>query len=80
MSHPEGVTGPDATASGLVARLRAQWKDVTWFVNGVRGANAYEHYLAHHYGTGCEHEPLTEREFWKAKLDDDNNNPQMRCC
>ena len=68
--------GPDAAASGL----RAWLGEAVWFVKGVLGANAYDHYLAHHFGTGCDHPPMTERQFWRAKMDDADRSPTMRCC
>lgn len=60
--------------------VASRWAGVKWFVKGIVGANAYDHYLAHHYGTGCDHPVLTEREFWRAKMAEEDRSPTMRCC
>lgn len=64
----------------MLRRVRAWWREVVWISKGVLGANAYEQYLAHHRGTGCAHEPMTEREFWRAKYDREARSPVSRCC
>lgn len=66
----------------LVKALR----DVRWWVRGVLGADAYDRYLDGHrrrVEAGCADEhgpPMTEREFWRARTDHQERNPQGRCC
>lgn len=61
-------------------RLQAWWREACWFVNGVLGANTYQQYLAHHFGTGCAGQPLSERAFWRQHLDAADRRPEARCC
>lgn len=51
-----------------------------WFAGGVMGADKYQKYLAHHRATGCQHEPMTERQFWRDYTDGLDRNPGARCC
>jgi uncharacterized short protein YbdD (DUF466 family) len=44
------------------------------------GDSAYETYLAHHRRTHPGAEPLTERQFWRQRMDDQDRNPGARCC
>ena len=68
------TSGADGTA--LMARLRA----LLWWVRGVLGEHAYDQYLAHHRRSGHAGPPMTEREFWRARTDHQERNPQGRCC
>jgi len=65
-----------AAAQRAVRALRA----VAWYVEGVLGADAYRHYLAHHRASGCTSVPMTEREFWRDKHDRQDRHPEGRCC
>ncbi|MFC5137096.1 YbdD/YjiX family protein [Actinomycetospora rhizophila] len=56
------------------------WRGLAWWMRGVVGANAYEQYLASHHRRGHDHAPMTEREFWRARIDHQERNPQGRCC
>nr|WP_290178949.1 YbdD/YjiX family protein [Corynebacterium aquatimens] len=53
---------------------------VRWYVKELMGDNDYakycDHFRAHHPGE----EPLSEREFWKARWAHQDANPQGRCC
>ncbi|GAA0201422.1 YbdD/YjiX family protein [Glutamicibacter creatinolyticus] len=50
------------------------------FVDGVLGADKYQHYLEHHRRQHPGEEPMNEREFWKDYTDWQERNPQGRCC
>ena len=56
------------------------WRGAVRFGNGVLGADRYERYLQYHRATGCESEPLTEREFWSDWQDWQDAHPEGRCC
>ncbi|QLD13265.1 YbdD/YjiX family protein [Microbacterium oleivorans] len=49
-------------------------------VTSLMGDNAYATYLAHHRRTHPGIEPLTERQFWRQRMDDQDRNPGARCC
>ena len=53
---------------------------VRWWFRGVTGADAYERYLDHHRRSGHDHPPMTEKQFWRAKTDFQENNPSASCC
>jgi uncharacterized short protein YbdD (DUF466 family) len=45
------------------------------------GDSAYRVYLDHHRATHGEDEaPLTEREFWRCRMNEQDQNPGARCC
>lgn len=77
------MSGAPVTAGmpqGL-ALLRRAGGAVAWYVRDLMGDTAYQryrdHHLAHH---GAEHPPLTEREFWRQRMDEQDRNPGARCC
>ena len=59
---------------------RSPWGTVVWFVKGVLGENAYQQYLDHHQRSGCATPAMTEKQFWRARTDWQERNPQGRCC
>ena len=56
--------------------LRSLW----WWVRGVLGADLYDRYLDHHARSGHPGPPMTAREYWRARTDHQERNPQGRCC
>jgi len=54
---------------------------IRWYVRELMGDSAYEHYLARfaleHAGRPS-HAPLTEKEFWRHRIDD--APVTSRCC
>jgi uncharacterized short protein YbdD (DUF466 family) len=69
----------------LSAELRKGAAGVAWFVKGVLGEDAYDKYRAHYaaaHGESDGSSPgmMTEREFWKDRMDRQDANPQGRCC
>jgi uncharacterized short protein YbdD (DUF466 family) len=60
--------------------LRSGWHGFVWFVRGVLGENAYQAYLDHHRATHPGTAPMSEREFWRDRMDRQDRNPQGRCC
>lgn len=70
----------DRSAGSTADRLVALAKEVRRFARGVVGSDAYDKYLQHHLVTGCSAPPLSEKEFWRAKYRDQDDNPTTRCC
>ena len=64
-------------AGHAVARAAAA---VRWYMTQLMGDSAYETYLAHQRRTHPDAEVLTERQFWRQKMDDQDRNPGARCC
>ncbi|WGW10859.1 YbdD/YjiX family protein [Saxibacter everestensis] len=64
-------------------------RGIGWYFRELMGDNAYRNYLAswrrtHPSADGCDvgtgNGPMTEREFWRARTDDQDANPGPRCC
>lgn len=53
---------------------------IRWYVTSLMGDNAYATYAAHQRRTHPGAEPLTERQFWRQRMDDQDRNPGARCC
>ncbi|USR79829.1 YbdD/YjiX family protein [Arcanobacterium pinnipediorum] len=53
--------------------FRYLWREMT-------GEGAYDAYLARHSRDHPDHEPMSERDFWRARADEAENNVQARCC
>ncbi len=64
----------------LRERAVESWKEFRRFARGVLGSDAYDKYVHHHRITGCTHPLMTEREFWRAKYREQDENPGARCC
>lgn len=53
---------------------------IRWYVTSLMGDTAYSTYLAHQRRTHPGAEVLTERQFWRQRMDDQDRNPGARCC
>ena len=54
---------------------------VRWYVRELMGDTAYERYLARfavEHGDRPDHAPLSEKEFWRHRIDDQPLD--ARCC
>ncbi len=56
------------------------WKNLTWYVGEIMGDSAYERYLARHNVVHPEETPMTEREFWRDRVNFDETNHSTGCC
>lgn len=69
-----------AVRAGVAAIGRAA-KAVAWYMGELMGDSAYRAYLAHHAATHAAVEPpMTEREYWRCRMDEQDQNPGARCC
>ncbi len=64
----------------VVDAARRVWRTVAWYVNGVTGQSRYAAYVAHERTRHPDHEPLSEREFWRAHYAAQDARPGTRCC
>lgn len=53
---------------------------IRWYVTSMMGDNAYEVYVAHQRRAHPGVEPMGERAFWRERTDEQDRNPQGRCC
>ncbi len=78
------MTGRTGTRRSGLARAGAAfvrgWRAVTWYVKEVVGENDYDHYVAHLRRHHPEAQPVSRREFERAKLDRMASDPRTRCC
>ncbi|MDN5558823.1 MAG: YbdD/YjiX family protein [Ruaniaceae bacterium] len=56
------------------------WKNLTWYVGEIMGDSAYERYLARHNAVHSDVTPMTEREFWRDRVNFDETNHSTGCC
>lgn len=79
----EAVTPTDAAATPLRALLRAAGRaarGIRWYITTLMGDTAYETYVAHLRRNHPDAEPMSERTFWRQRMDDQDRNPGARCC
>lgn len=76
MSFPS-PTRPAASALELIKR---GCRGVAWYVTSVMGDNAWNQYAEHYRAVHGEEPPISEREFWRDRDDEQDRNPQSRCC
>ncbi|MFS0895225.1 YbdD/YjiX family protein [Microbacterium sp. 179-I 3D3 NHS] len=74
----------DAAAPGplrtLACAVGRAGRGIRWYMTTLMGDTAYATYVAHHRREHPGDEPLTERQFWRKKMDDQDRNPGARCC
>lgn len=56
-----------------LAHLRSLWRDFT-------GESAYDKYVERHRLEHPDHEPMSERAFWRARADFDEESVSSGCC
>ncbi|PKI90823.1 hypothetical protein CW368_09170 [Actinomycetales bacterium SN12] len=64
----------------LGRRVRGAASGIRWYVTTLMGDRAYETYVAHHRAQHPDAPVLTEREFWRERMDEQDRNPGARCC
>ncbi|PTT19445.1 hypothetical protein DBR36_07545 [Microbacterium sp. HMWF026] len=82
------MTHADATAPGadddsgqtLRCRLARAGRGIRWYVTTLMGDRAYDVYVAHLRAHHPAATPLTERQFWRQRSDEQDRNPGARCC
>jgi uncharacterized short protein YbdD (DUF466 family) len=62
------------------ASLRAAGRSIRWYVTSLMGDRAYDTYVQHLHRHHPAQTPMTERQFWRARMDDLDRNPGARCC
>jgi uncharacterized short protein YbdD (DUF466 family) len=64
-------------AANAVARAG---RGIHWYITNLMGDRAYDAYLAHHRLHHADAPALTERAFWRERMDEQDRNPGARCC
>ncbi len=72
------TTQTDAVARAL-AQVARVGRGIRWYMSNLMGDSAYATYAAHHR-RHHDDEPVSERAFWRQKMDDQDRNPGARCC
>lgn len=76
-------TRMDAAVSPMRAMLDLvlrTGRGIRWYMTTLMGDTAYATYAAHQRRVHPNEEPMTERQFWRQKMDDQDRNPGARCC
>jgi len=60
--------------------IASGFKGFAAYLKGVMGADAYSKYLEHHAASCGSMPAMTERQFWRDRMDRQDANPQGRCC
>ena len=70
-----GTGPPDGLAHlrARLARARCLWRDFT-------GESAYDRYIERHRREHPDHEPMSEREWWRARAEHDERSVSTGCC
>ena len=84
-TRPERLTGvPGADSPTLWTRVWRQALRVAgglrWYMTSLMGDSAYATYVAHQRRHHPDAPPVTERQFWRDRMDDQDRNPGARCC
>lgn len=77
------VNPTDTATTPLRALLSAAGRvgrGIRWYMTTLMGDTAYATYVAHHRRVHPGEDPLTERQFWRQRMDDQDRNPGARCC
>lgn len=73
----DAVVGP---LRSFIAGVVRSGRGIRWYMRNLMGDTAYETYLAHHFRNHPDGEPMTERQFWRDRMDEQDRNPGARCC
>ena len=77
VDRTDAVTAP---LRALFAALGRVGRGIRWYMTTLMGDTAYATYVAHHRRHHPHEEPVTERQFWRQRMDDQDRNPGARCC
>ena len=66
--------------STAAVSVRRGMRSFVRFFRDVMGEDAYRKYTDFHAASGCTSPLMSEREFWRDKMDRQDANPQGRCC
>jgi len=77
------VNRTDAATTALRTLLSAAartGRGIRWYIMTLMGDSAYATYVAHQRRHHPDEEPMSERRFWRERMDDQDRNPGARCC
>ena len=80
MTTTDAAAARTRLSTRAVAQVVRVGRGIRWYMSSLMGDNAYAVYVAHQRRTHPEAEPLTERQFWRQKMDDQDRNPGASCC
>lgn len=76
----QSAPAPQRGARGLPGRLAAVLRATYRYLGAVLGEDSYDRYVEHLKRTHPNQEPMTVREFWRARHEREDANPGSRCC
>lgn len=79
MTRVDAATPTTVTRTLWAHAVRAG-RGIHWYLTNLMGDRAYDAYVAHHAAHHPGEAPLTERAFWRERMDEQDRNPGARCC
>lgn len=67
-------------ATSVLSFVGRVGRGIRWYMSNLMGDNAYATYVAHHNRHHPDEAPMTERQFWRDRMDSQDRNPGARCC
>ncbi|MET0296945.1 MAG: YbdD/YjiX family protein [Microbacterium sp.] len=65
---------------GLWSLVVRAGRGIRWYMTTLMGDRAYDTYVAHLRARHPDATPVTERQFWRQRMADQDRNPGARCC
>lgn len=65
---------------GLWSLVVRAGRGIRWYMTTLMGDRAYDTYVTHLAAHHPAAQPLSERQFWREKMADQDRNPGARCC
>ena len=78
MTHPTDAAA--APHEGLIPLVRRVGRGIRWYVETLLGDRAYATYVTHHRAHHPDVPPVTERQFWRERMAQQDRDPGARCC
>lgn len=72
--------GGRSAGPAALRRFGAAARGLLWWFNGILGGQDYQRYVAHLRRQHPGRPVPTEREYWRTRHADADNNPTNRCC
>jgi uncharacterized short protein YbdD (DUF466 family) len=60
--------------------VRERFRRARWYARELAGETAYDRYAAHRRRAHPDEPVMSEREFWRWRMDERTRNPGARCC
>lgn len=80
MERPAAGKAVGEGRASLMNAVVKGFRGFAGYLRAVMGADAYQKYVEHFEAVGHSGPLMSEREFWRDRMDRQDTNPQGRCC